>query len=48
MDVKSEVKKQAPKNPAMDLCQMLLRKETDDHHSLEDYLELKKYLVAQK
>ena len=48
MDVKSEVEKQAPKNPAMDLCQMLLRKETDDHHSLEDYLELKKYLVAQK
>ena len=48
MDVKSEVEKQAPKNPAMDLCQMLLRKESDDHHSLEDYLELKKYLVAQK
>ena len=48
MDLKQEQPKETVKNPAMELCQMLLRKETDDNHSLEDYLELKKYLVAQK
>ena len=35
-------------NPTKELFQMLLRKEDDENHSLEDYLELKKYLVAQK
>lgn len=33
---------------AFDLCQLLLRKQEDPGHSLEDYLELRKYLVAEK
>lgn len=32
----------------VDLCQLLLRKQEDPGHSLEDYLELKKYLMASK
>ena len=46
---KNEVKEEKKiVNPTKELFQMLLRKEDDDNHSLEDYLELKKYLVAQK
>lgn len=46
---KNEVKEETKVvNPTKELFQMLLRKEDDENHSLEDYLELKKYLVAQK
>lgn len=32
----------------VDLCQILLRKQEESGHTLEDYLELKKYLLAEK
>ncbi len=48
-EVKEQPKVVDEKNTkALDLCQLLLRKQEDPGHSLEDYLELRKYLVAQK
>jgi hypothetical protein len=45
-DEETHVSDKRDTSSVVDLCQLLLRKQEDSGHSLEDYLELKKYLVA--